>query len=92
MLKVTLGHGSDVLAAEHANLEVLVLAGRQLRAAGLEIVQVLVDNLLGADVLGDGEAVALVGDELRGRGQVDTAGGERVSTRRDVKGEEQKTY
>lgn len=75
VLKVALGHLGDVLAAEDADLEVLRGARRQLGAAGLEVREVLVDDLLGADVPGNVEAVAFVGDELAGGGEVDTAGG-----------------
>lgn len=73
VLEVALGHGGDVLPAEDAHLEVLARARRELGAAGLEVVQVLVDDLVGADVPGDVEAVAAVGDELAWGGEVDTA-------------------
>lgn len=75
VLKVALGYLSDVLAAEDADLEVLCSARGQLGAAGLEVGEVLVDDLVGADVPGNIEAVALMGDELAGGGKVDAAMG-----------------
>lgn len=73
VLKIAIGHGSNVLAAKDTNLKVLVLAGRQPRAAGLEVAQVLVNDLLGADVARNVEAVALMGNELARGGKVDAA-------------------
>lgn len=74
MLEVSIRYGGDVLAAEHAHLEILVLAGGEGCAAVLEVGEVLVDDLFGANVLGDVEAVALVGHEFGRRGEIDTAG------------------
>lgn len=73
VLEVALGYLGDVLAAEDADLEVLCGAGGQLGAAGLEVGEVLVDDLVGADVPGNIEAVALVGNEFAGGGEVDAA-------------------
>lgn len=72
--KVALGHLGDVLAAKDAHLEVHIGPGGQFGAAGFQVVEVLVDDFLGADVLCNLEAVAFVSDELIGGGQVDTAG------------------
>lgn len=73
MLEISIRHRCDVLAAEHADLKVLVLAGGEGCAAVLEVGEVLVNNFFGANVLGDVEAVALVGDEFGGRGEINTA-------------------
>lgn len=71
--KVALGDLGDVLAAEDADLKVHVGPWGQFGAARLQVVEVLVDDCLGANVFGDFEAVALVGDEFAWRGEVDTA-------------------
>lgn len=62
--KVALGDLGDVLAAKDADLKVHVGPRGQLGAARFQVVEVLVDDCLGANVFGDFEAVALVGDEF----------------------------
>lgn len=87
VLKVALGHRGDVLAAEHADFEVLVRTGRKFCAAGLEVAQILVDDLISAYMPGDVEAVALVGNQLARGGEVDAAVGKEktmVSRRADM--------
>lgn len=74
MLEVALRNRGDVLPAEDADLELLILAGGQLRAAGLEVAEVLVDNLFGTNVLGYVETVALVGNKFTWGGEIDAAG------------------
>lgn len=81
MLEISIWHRGDVFAAEHAHLEILVLAGGEGCAAGLEVGEVLVDDFLGANVLGDIKAVALVGDKLGGRSKIDTAKSGRLVSR-----------
>lgn len=72
--KVALGDLGDVLAAKDADLKVHVGPRGQFGAAHFQVVEVLVDDFLSANMFGDFEAVALVGDEFAWRGEVDTAG------------------
>lgn len=74
MLEISIRHRGDVFAAEDAHLEILVLARGEGCAAILEVGEVLVDDFFSANVLGDVKAVALVGDEFGGRGEIDTTG------------------
>lgn len=73
VLKVPLRHRGDVLAAKDTHFKVLRLAGGELGAARFEVVEVLVDDFVGANVLGNVETVPLVGNEFAGGGKVDTA-------------------
>lgn len=74
VLEITLRNRGDVLSAEDTDLELLVLARGQLRAAVLEVVEILVDDRFSTNVLGNVETVALVGDELTWGGKIDAAG------------------
>lgn len=73
MRKVTLGNLGNVFAAKDTNLKVHVGTRGKLSAACFQVVKVLVNDFFGANVLCNFEAVTLVGNELVGRGQVDTA-------------------
>lgn len=54
VLKVALGHGGDVGATEDADLEARRPTGRgQFEASGLEVVEVLVNDLLSVDCVED---------------------------------------
>lgn len=73
MRKVSLGHLGLVLAAEHADFEILDLAvGRGFGTGGLEVVKVLVDDVIGIDMTGDLLASLLIRDELCGRSEIDS--------------------
>lgn len=72
MLEITSRDFGDVLSTKDTDLETLILARGKLCAASFQIVQLLVNDLLSTDVLGDLEAVALVGDELARRCKVDS--------------------
>lgn len=71
MLKVARLHGSDVFAAEDADLELLILSWGKLGTRRFQVVERLKDDLDGANVLGDRPFVAMVRNQFRRRGQVD---------------------
>lgn len=71
MLKVPFGNSRLVGTAEHTNLKVLdQTIGRGLGTRFLKGVEVLVDDLIGIDVLGDVLSGLFVGNELLRAGQV----------------------
>lgn len=80
MVEIPLIHGRHVVSTENPNLElrwpwalaVLVVLGIEaLETGGHEVLELLVDDLLRTEVLRDLCLVAVVGDELGLRGQVD---------------------
>lgn len=76
VVEVALADGCDIAAAEDTDFEVprlllAILAGN-FGTRALEIVQGLEDDALGTDVASDSCCVAVVGDKLVRRGQIDT--------------------
>lgn len=73
MLQVALGDGGDVAAVEDTDFEVLRrgIAGRQLGAGSDEVFEVLVDDLVGADVRCDLVGGLSVGNKVLLARQVD---------------------
>lgn len=74
VVKVTLRDVGLVVTAEHTHFEVgdLLVIGRSLGTRRLEIAEVLVDDIVGIDVLGDIGSCLLVGDKLLRRSEIDT--------------------
>lgn len=76
VLEVAIRDGGDVVTAEHTDLEILrlseaVLLGN-LGTCALQIVQGLVDDAIGTNVLGNVHHVATVGNQLGRRCQINT--------------------
>lgn len=73
MVKVTLGDVGLVVTAEHTNFELgdLVLR-RSLCARRLKVGKILIDDVVGVDVLGDIGSRLLVRDKLLRRSEIDT--------------------
>ncbi len=74
VLEVSGRNLGDVSAAEHADLELgsPCPVGGELGTRVDEVAEILEDDLVGADELGDVEAIALVRDQFLRRRQVDS--------------------
>lgn len=74
MVEVTFRDVGLVFAAEHTHFKVgdLLVIGRGLSTRRLKVGKVLVNNIIGIDVLGDVTSCLLVGDEFLRRSEIDT--------------------
>jgi hypothetical protein len=70
-LEVVRLHGGDIFSTKHTNLEVLDL-GVQRRARRNEVLEVLVDDCIRANVFGDFRLGSVVCDQLFGVCQINT--------------------
>lgn len=76
VVEVAVGYRRNVFTTEDSHLEVLGRAQTvlpcDLRAGSFQVIQILVNNTVGANVFADTFDVPVVSNQLGGRGQVDT--------------------